>query len=402
MKNTRRRVLFIGEAVTLAHVARPLVLAQSLDPARYDVCFACDPRYNPLLGDLSFEVKPIHSISSEQFLRALAMGKRFYGLEDLRAYIKEDLTLLREVKPGLVVGDFRLSLMVSARLAGIPYMNITNATWSPYGRQRYPLPEHPLTRFVGVPLARALAVVGRPLTFMYYAFPFNAVRKQYGLASLGYDLRRIYTDADHTLYADIPELVPTFDLPPNHHYLGPILWEPDIKPPTWWDTVPHDRPVIYITLGTSGHSRVLPVVLEALDGLPVYVIAATAGRIHPGSVPSNAFMADYLPGMQAAARASLMICNGGSGTTYQALAAGIPMVGIASNMDQHLNIQAIQRAGAGRVLRAGQITAAMIRKTVTEMLEEVSYSEAAHRLRKSMAHYCATMRFRELVAHILP
>jgi UDP:flavonoid glycosyltransferase YjiC (YdhE family) len=399
---TRRRILFVGEAVTLAHVARPLVLAQSLDPTRYDACFACDPRYNPLLGDLSFEVRPIHSIASEQFLRALATGHRFYERHNLRAYIKEDLTLLHEVKPELVVGDFRLSLMVSARLAGVPYMNITNATWSPYGRQRYPLPEHPLTRFVGVPVARALAVVGRPLTFLYYALPFNAVRSEYGLPSLGYDLRRIYTDADHTLYADIPELVPTFDLPPNHYYLGPILWEPDGKLPPWWDSVPHDRPVIYVTLGTSGQSQVLPVVLEALAGLPVWVIAATADRIHSGSVPSNVFMAGYLPGVQAAARARLMICNGGSGTTYQALAAGIPMVGIASNMDQHLNIQAIQRAGAGRVLRAGQITPTAIEQVVTEMLAQASYSEAAHRLRKSMANYSATRRFQELVAQVLP
>ena len=78
------------------------------------------------------------------------------------------------------------------------------------------------------------------------------------------------------------------------------------------------------------------------------------------------------------------------------------MVGIASNMDQHLNIQAIQRAGAGRVLRAGQITPAAIGQVVTEMLEQASYSEAAYRLRKSMANYSATMRFRELVAQVLP
>ena len=36
----RLRILFIAEAVSLAHIARPFVLAQSLDPSRYEVHFA--------------------------------------------------------------------------------------------------------------------------------------------------------------------------------------------------------------------------------------------------------------------------------------------------------------------------------------------------------------------------
>lgn len=44
----RQRILFVGEAATLAHVVRPFVLARSLDPSRYEVHFACDPRFNKL------------------------------------------------------------------------------------------------------------------------------------------------------------------------------------------------------------------------------------------------------------------------------------------------------------------------------------------------------------------
>ena len=39
------RILFVAEAVTLAHVARPAVLAQSLDRDVYEVFFATDLRY---------------------------------------------------------------------------------------------------------------------------------------------------------------------------------------------------------------------------------------------------------------------------------------------------------------------------------------------------------------------
>lgn len=63
----RRRILFVAEAVTLAHVVRPFALAQSLDPSRYEVHFACDPRYNQLLGPLPFRHHAIHTIPSERF-----------------------------------------------------------------------------------------------------------------------------------------------------------------------------------------------------------------------------------------------------------------------------------------------------------------------------------------------
>ena len=51
---------------------------------------------------------------------------------------------MRRVRPGVVVGDFRLSLSISARLAGIPYVALINAHWSPWSTQRFPLPELPI------------------------------------------------------------------------------------------------------------------------------------------------------------------------------------------------------------------------------------------------------------------
>jgi UDP:flavonoid glycosyltransferase YjiC (YdhE family) len=51
-QSLRRRVLFVGEAVTLAHIVQPVVLAQALDPAQYAITLACDARYLGLFGEL--------------------------------------------------------------------------------------------------------------------------------------------------------------------------------------------------------------------------------------------------------------------------------------------------------------------------------------------------------------
>lgn len=332
----RRRILFVAEAVTLAHVVRPFALAQSLDPSRYEVHFACDPRYNQLLGPLPFRHHAIHTIPSERFFGNLTQG-RFYAMRTLRKYVEADLRVLDEIAPDLVVGDLRISLSVSARLAGIPYIAIANAYWSPYAQRRFPLPDVIWTRLFGVRLVKLLYRLERPLLFALQCMPLNWVRRRHGLSSLGWNLCRIFTDGDHTLYADVPELMPTYDLPANHEYLGPVLWSPAGKPPTWWDSLPTDRPIVYATLGTSGGRNLLQLVLNALAELPVTVIAATAGRSDLKTVPANAFVADYLPGEAAAARSAVVVCNGGSLTTQQALVAGVPVIGVAGNLDQHLS-----------------------------------------------------------------
>jgi UDP:flavonoid glycosyltransferase YjiC (YdhE family)/ubiquinone/menaquinone biosynthesis C-methylase UbiE len=398
----KRRVLLFAEAVTLAHVARPLALARALDRRLYDVVLASDPRFASLSPGLPFPVRSVTSVSTDRFLKSLDRGSPVYDVETLRSYVREDLEVIRETEPDVIVGDFRLSLSVSARLAGVPYMAITDACWSPYGRQRYSLGEHPMAQLLGVTAAQAVFRLIRPLAFAYHCLPLNRVRREFGLPSLGYDLRHAYTDADEVLYADIPELAPLLGLPENHHYLGPVLWSPAVAPPDWWPAVSRQRPVIYVTFGTSGHSdTLLPLTLRALADLPVSVVAATAGRTSAGRpIPGNAFVTDFLDGQRAAARSSLVICNGGTLTVQQALCARVPVLGIASNMNQHLNMRTVRRTGAGELLRAGSATEGAIASSVMKMLAQPAYAQAAAALAEIYSRYDSAARFRERIAAI--
>lgn len=383
MKNPngqRKRVLLIAEAVTLAHVARPIVLARALDPARYEVTLACDDRYLSLFGKLPFTWRPIETIFSVKFLDNLAHGRPVYDVNTLRRYVQADLAILEALKPDLVVGDFRISLSVSARIVGVPYATITNAYWGPYSQLPFPLPEHPMTKAFGVSVSQALFNLSQPLVFALHARPLERVRRDYGLPGLGMDLRQTYTDADQVLYADIPEFVPTAPLPSHHHWLGPILWSPAVELPSWWASLPTDRPIVYVALGSSGENeRALPLILQGLAALPVTVIAATAGQPLTLPPPANASVAEFLPGIAAASRAALVICNGGSLSTQQALTAGVPVLGVVSNMDQHLNMLCLERAGVGTRLRVGQITAIGIGMAAQEMLSNRQWRDNARR-----------------------
>lgn len=395
--STRKRVLFIAEAVTLAHVARPLSLAAALDPARYDIFFACNPRYESLVSELKCQFKPLYSIDSHQFLAALAQGRRVYDVDTLRRYVRDDLVLINDIKPNLIIGDFRLSLSASARLVGIPYMAICNSYWSPfYIRSDFPLPVLPLSRIFPLPIARQLFRFALPLAFALHSQPLNRIRHEAGLPGLGYDLRKIYTDADHTLYADVPELFLTRNLPSNHHFLGPVLWSPPQSKPKWWDTLPTDQAIVYVTLGSSG-PPLLSGIFAALSSLPVTIIVATAGASITHPLPPNIHFCDYLPGIEAAQRSSFIVCNGGSPTSQQALAAGVPVLGICGNMDQFLNMEAIAAAGAGLLVRADRANVDSIYTAAKSLLEEPGFTERARQLSLILKRYPALTRFRELV-----
>lgn len=381
----KKHLLFIAEAVTLAHVTRLLALARNLPADTYEILFACDPRFDELLAEYSFMRRRIYTVPSRCFMQALEKGRPLYDLATLNRYLDEDRRLIRECRPDVVVGDFRLSLGVSARLEGVSFLNLSNAYWSPRAKARIPVPDLPVTRILGEKLAQPLFDLARPFAFAFHARAVNHLRQAHGLPSLPRDMRYAYTDGDWTLFADLPELFPDLREDGRQLFTGPIPWSPDISLPPWWDTLPADRPCIYVNLGSSGHHGSIPVIIEALARLPVTGILATAGNETDSPLPANIYAAPYLPGDKAAARADVVLCNGGSPSTYQALTEGKPVVGLASNLDQHLNMFRIEEAGAGIRLHSATADAEVIRNTLHYSLNDGDLGANARRLAAAIA-----------------
>lgn len=400
----RTRILFVAENVSLAQVVRLRVLAGSLDPQRYEVVFACS-EFDPLIFDgTGFERRTIHSMSAAQMHRRLSWGRRLYGRSTLAGYVREDIELLERVRPALVVGDLRLSLLIAAPKLGIPHAALINAYWSPHAqRDGFPLPVHPVVRMIGP--ARVAPHVGKamPLVLDHFASPVNALRKRYGLPAIG-NLLEVLTSADHTLFPDVPELVPLVPaargLCSRQHFLGPVLWSPDVPLPRELDAGNSSMPLVYVTLGSSGDVRLIDALLSALARLPVRVLLATAGRFDRMRLPRNVIAARYAPGSEAARRSALVICNGGSSTGYQALHEGVPVLGLPFNFDQSLSMQAIERAGAGLAVLPHEASVERLMFAITALLTDASYSEAAQRIGRSLCAVSSRARFQAVIERI--
>ena len=363
------RVLIMAEGVTLAHVVRPLSIARALQSRGYDVQFAVDRRHHAMLGDFAATAHALPGIEPSKFMASLARGAPVFELETLRQYVRDDLALFSKLSPDLVIGDFRLSLAVSARRASVPYVAISNAYWSAAFRPtRYPLPVLPFTSFMPIRAAEAVFRLAQPTAFKLHCKPMDRLRRENGMVGVEGDIHLAYTDSDDTLLADIPEMYGASGSAAER-FIGAVPWAPSDTLPPWWNELDGNLPVVYVALGSSGSMKAAAIAVQALSSLPVLTIVSTAGRSLGCELPANTRAARYLPGSAVAKRASLVVCNGGSPATQQALAEGTPVLGICSNMDQFLNMFAVERAGAGLTMRADRVNLQVLRSTVTRLLD---------------------------------
>lgn len=396
------RVLFMSEAVSLAHLGRPLALASSLDPNHYEIHMATGENYKEFLAGYPFIRHTITNLPHATFQERLHRGKPLYDAKLLALQAQEDIALLSDVKPDVVIGDFRLSLGVSARVTDVPYLTITNAHWNPLASLNYPVPDVFPSHFLPLPVVQAIFNIVLPHASARHIAPHNELRKTYGLPPLLKTIAALYTDADHVLYADLPELFLGDALLPHHVFIGPILWSPKT---TASESVLNAKkpyaPLVYFSLGTSGSNHLVPVVFRALGKLPVTVIASMAGKSTPIDIPANIFSVPYLSGEDAVRYADIVVCNGGTGTAYQALSAGKPILGIASNLDQFSHMERVANAGAGILLRSDRLTAKDLSSAITKLLKVASFRTSAQRLRDSFSKHDFHETFPRLLGDIL-
>lgn len=421
MGEARPTILFVGESVALAHVARPVVLARTLDPARYDLHIASDPRHEWVVGDEPVaKFHPLAALPTERFL-ARPPGAS-YELDELRDYLDDELRLYAEVQPDLVVADFRYTASTSAAVAGVRSASLVNVHWSPHRKLGFPAqppgdgsgPASVKDRLRSSLPGRVARTARRTLAHSRHGGEsagadvpdvdhVNVLRAEHGLPVVpGY--RQLLVEADHVLYAEPPGMIEAPGAPAHHHCIGPVVWSPSLPLPDWWADLPDDRPLVYVTMGSTGDADRLPALVRRLAGLDVTVVVSTAGRSELAPVLAerapNVLAAEVVPGAEVCARAALVVGSGGSGTAYQALAAGTPVVGLWGNLDQYLTSMVVQRHGAGVAL-GPDATVHRIVRAVADLLADPSATDRAGALAALFAAHDPATTFPALVDHLL-
>jgi UDP:flavonoid glycosyltransferase YjiC (YdhE family) len=207
----------------------------------------------------------------------------------------------------------------------------------------------------------------------------------------------IYTMADETAVLSVPGFeFERSDLPGNVHLAG-ILPPPegeDWTPPAWWGELDGSRPVVVVTQGTVANEDLSQLIAPALAGLAdmdVTVVAALGRdpRALTATVPANARVAEYIPFGALLPKASVLVTNGGSGATQQALAAGVPVVVAGETEDKPANAARAAYHRLGISLQTATPTAGTVAGAVGSLLEDKEVRENVLRLAKVYAQHDA-------------
>jgi MGT family glycosyltransferase len=172
--------------------------------------------------------------------------------------------------------------------------------------------------------------------------------------------------------------------------------------PDWWDGSP--APLIYVSFGTVlGHmsiaAEVYRVAMSAVAEIDARVLL-TVGRRFDASqldpIPSNVHIEPWVDQADVLTEAEVVVCHGGSGTTFGALAAGVPVVIVPLFADQFANSPKVAQAGAGVVIDTDRDNdsrrralsdddATRIAESITAIRTHSSYREQARRIAAEMA-----------------
>ncbi len=225
--------------------------------------------------------------------------------------------------------------------------------------------------------------------FSRYAAASRQVDRRYGTVSPGIieylgnpqPLNIIFTSREFQLQGN------AFD--DRYQFVGPsIPPERDVTGDFPMDWLKHDRPLIYVALGTTYNlaPEFYKACLAAFADMSVQVVLSTGpgGGNDLGSIPDNFLIRESVPQVPVLRRAGVFITHGGMNSVNEALCFGVPMVVIPQAGDQHLTALRIAELGAGLTIPRGEVSAGRLRETVSRVLAGPSFRQRSQQLARSM------------------
>lgn len=150
-----------------------------------------------------------------------------------------------------------------------------------------------------------------------------------------------------------------------------------------------DRPLVYVTLGTSfNEPAVFATILAALADLPVTVLVTTGRELSAdelGQVPGNAVVTPFLPQEAVLPHCAAVVHHGGAGTALGVLAHGLPSVVLPRGADNFAVAARMAAAGAAQAVGPDELSEDAVRAAVRAVLTDPGTRAAAEHIAAEIA-----------------
>jgi UDP:flavonoid glycosyltransferase YjiC (YdhE family) len=299
----------------------------------------------------------------------------------------------------LLLGELNYAGPLVAEITGIPWASYVLAPLSFFSAADPPvLPPYPrLARAdKAVPgMGRAIRRLAR-FTTRKWPEPIYALRRELGLPR---GVNPLF-DAKHSPFLVLALFsrvlgVEQRDWPRNTLITGFCFYDADggnaKLPEHLSEFLSNGGPPVVFTLGSAAvlaagrfYEHSARAAVKA--GVRAVLLIGTDPRNRPQQeLPENICVAEYAPYSALFRHASMVVHQGGVGTTAQCLQAGKPMLIMPYSHDQPDNARRMRRLKVARIVRRDDYKPMRVARKIREMLEEPKFAERAESVAKRLA-----------------
>ena len=383
-----------------------IALGIALREGGHDVIFATHKEYRPKIESLEFEfhaIRPDNTALNDPQEMARMMDVKTGTEYVIRHWLLPNLRetysdLMRVAKDSdlIIAGEGVVAARLVAETLDIPWVL---SVLSPISfMSAYDLPLFPfmswLTKLGSFsPVAGRLVLKFAKLVTRNWFKPIHQIRQEMGLPPVKNPL---YEDkfSPHLNLAMFTPVLGTLqpDWPANTILTGFIFYDGSqqqtkLIPKLKHFLVTDAEPPIVFTLGSAAvldPGNFYQESVEAAKQLNRRAVLLIGKNSPPENLSKDAIAIDYIPYSQIFPHASIIVHQGGIGTTAQALASGKPTLVIPYSHDQPDNAARLERLGTSRTITRKQYTAKRVVKILSELLDNPIYAEKAATIGKKI------------------
>lgn len=389
-------ILLFCEGISFAHIARSLIMARWLKPLGYPVVIACPEKSSQLFAADGFEVVKIKIADPVNIYSRLSRGRAMYDTEEVLNYYRQDDKLIGDIKPRMIVSEFRFTAQQLAAKYSIPCVSMIEATTHPKFEPDLTLPDpYAKPNFVPIELLdffsqkTPIGKIVRSLAEADLSKPMRQASFAYGLEVL-HDYYHYLTMADLCLLCDHPAFIPVNSLRPQDIYVGAMLWERSEPLPPEISQLNPNKKTVYVCPGTQESLRTdfLAPYIHQLLKHDIQVIVSKGKRSfdifinHP-----NLLVFEFINESKLFSLVDLIVYPGGAMTTYQALSNGVPLISLPAHANQLFCSQAIKRNNVGCYIRPSRLKVENLMKETLRLLEDSNVKAAVRNLQSQLTNF---------------
>jgi UDP:flavonoid glycosyltransferase YjiC (YdhE family) len=397
-----KTLVFAVAGYNLAETGRMIEIAREARN-HFDIIFASyGGKFEELIEDEGFSLRRMEPrLTREQLdrLRIVLSGETlntvgYLSVKDLRARVPNEIAFFKKTGPAAVLTGWCLSVTISTRAAMVPFVNVLHSTsvreYYEAGLQSWPdRSNFALFRwlFRNDEARMNRWVSNLVLKLATPAKAYNTVGPEYGLPRFKNFIDLI--EGDHTLLADIPEWVGFPTVRPSLHYVGPLPARIEKPIPEEVASMPHDKPIVYFAMGSSGKPALVTEILRGFRGRPYRVVAPVKSHIQNMMVdiPDNVIVTGLLPAHKVNPLADISVIHGGQNTVMNACLSGTPIVGIGMHPEQQANLDACVRKGFAIRLNKKRATASDVLAAIDRLLHDGTAKTAVEAFQKQLEEW---------------